>query len=290
MRAGLVGTGDWARIVHLAGMRECGDVTPTAVWGRDPAKVAALADEGGLVGCTELEDFLEQVDVLSFAVPPHVQAPIAVRAAKAGKHLLLEKPIAVDVATARELEAAVHEAGVASAVFVTACYTDERRQWVEQVRAAGPRLGATGRFLASALVGDNMFNTPWRHEKGALWDIGPHILAGLDEAVGPVVKVASAVRGEADLVHVVLRHEGGATSSVTATLSADPAIGGADLMVWTATQRFELPKTTTHPATAYAIAMGELVACAATGTAHQYDVSYGRRAVELLAEAERLIG
>ena len=38
--------------------------------------------------------FLDAVDGVAFAVPPDVQAPIAVAAARAGKHLMLEKPLA----------------------------------------------------------------------------------------------------------------------------------------------------------------------------------------------------
>jgi predicted dehydrogenase len=289
MRFGLVGTGSWARGIHLEGLRLAEGATPVAVWGRDPDKVAGLAEAEGLAGFTDVEGFLEVVDAVAFAVPPHVQAPLATRAAAAGKHLLLEKPVATSVADARALEEAVVAAGVASAVFVTAVYTPERRAWLEQLRVDGPQRGASGLFLAAALSTDNPFNTPWRHDKGALWDIGPHVVAGLEGALGPVARVAAAAAGERDLVHLVLAHESGATSSVTLTIAADPRAGRASLTVWSDSGVRELPPSETSPVRAHATAVEELLAAAASGQRHPYDVSDGRRVVELLAEAERLL-
>ena len=52
------------------------------------------------------------VDGVAFAVPPDVQAPIATAAAQAGKHLLLEKPLAISAAEADELAEAVTQSQV----------------------------------------------------------------------------------------------------------------------------------------------------------------------------------
>ena len=285
LRFGLVGTGGWARSVHVPGLRAAAE--PVAVWGRDPAKVAAIAEDEGLDGHTELAPFLDAVEAVAFAVPPHVQAELAPLAAAAGKHLLLEKPLATSVQAARAVEHAVHDAGVASVLFVTATYTPERRSWVEELSRSGPHQGAAGLFLSSALVPGGPFNTPWRHEKGALWDIGPHVLAALEGALGPVAEVATAARGVGDLVHLVLRHEAGATSAVTMTIGADPEARRADLVVW-GRGSWSLPATTTSPVDAYATAVRELLEAARTGRPHRYDVSDGRRVVELLAQAEEL--
>lgn len=51
-------------------------------------------------------------------MPPGVQAPAAIRAAKAGKHLLLEKPLALSAADTDALAGAVEQAGVASGNLV----------------------------------------------------------------------------------------------------------------------------------------------------------------------------
>src|ERR1700761_6584856 len=95
MRFGLVGTGYWAKITHAPALASTPGAELTAVWGRDPAAAAALAAEHGATAHTDFGAFLDSVDAVAFAVPPHVQAPLAIRAAQAGKHLLLEKPIAL---------------------------------------------------------------------------------------------------------------------------------------------------------------------------------------------------
>jgi len=59
--------------------------------GRDPRAAAELAAAHHAVAHEDLEAFLAGVDGVAFAVPPDVQAPIAARAARAGKHLLLER-------------------------------------------------------------------------------------------------------------------------------------------------------------------------------------------------------
>src|SRR4030095_15522686 len=48
----------------------------------------------------DVDELLAEVDAVAIALPPGVQAPLAVRAAEAGKHLLPEQPIALDVAGA----------------------------------------------------------------------------------------------------------------------------------------------------------------------------------------------
>jgi hypothetical protein len=66
-----------------------------------------------------------------------VQAPLAIRAAQAGKHLLLEKPVALSVADADKLAATVEEAGVASVVFFTWRFNTEIRAWLNDEQARG---------------------------------------------------------------------------------------------------------------------------------------------------------
>ena len=147
----------------------------------------------------DFDAFLDSVDAVSFAVPPDVQAPLAIRAAEAGKHLLLEKPVALSAADADALAAAVEKAGVASVVFFTWRFNREIRAWLadEQARGGWSGSGWSGGvavWLGTALADDSPFNTPWRQQKGALWDLGPHLVGMLWACLGPVTSV-SAVPG-----------------------------------------------------------------------------------------------
>src|SRR5215472_5962906 len=113
MRVGLVGTGYWARTVHGPSAATHPRLTFSGVWGRDAAKATEVAHSLGGRGYTDFDEFLRDVDALTFAIPPDVQAELALRAARSGKHVLLEKPIALSLGPALELEQAVENAGVA---------------------------------------------------------------------------------------------------------------------------------------------------------------------------------
>ncbi|MEO8330028.1 MAG: Gfo/Idh/MocA family oxidoreductase, partial [Candidatus Nanopelagicales bacterium] len=129
MRMGLVGTGYWASQTHALGIVNAPDAELAAVWGRDPSATNELAARHAAKAFADFDDFLSDIDAVSFSVPPHVQAPLAVRAAVAGKHLLLEKPIALDERAADEMVAAVQSSGVAALVFFTHLFAPPSTQW-----------------------------------------------------------------------------------------------------------------------------------------------------------------
>ena len=82
MRFGLVGTGYWASFTHAPALATTPGATLAAVWGRDADAAAALAARHGATAYDDFDAFLASVDVVAFAVPPHVQAPLAIRAAR----------------------------------------------------------------------------------------------------------------------------------------------------------------------------------------------------------------
>src|ERR1700761_9834665 len=291
MRFGLVGTGHWATITHAPALARPPGAELPAVWGRDPAAAGLLAAAYGPAPCAGYDEFLSRVDAVVFAVPPHVQAPLAVRAARAGKHLLLEKPVALSPDDADKLVAAVEEAEVASVVFFTWRFNTEIRAWLtdEQARGGWSGEGWSGGaaiWLGTSLEADNPFNTPWRREKGALWDLGPHLVGMLWACLGPVTEV-TAVAGQADLAHLVLRHSSGVTSTVTTTQSAPEAAAGVTVFVWGEAGRSLMPAELVDPVAALRTAAADLMATAAAGrVTHPCDVRFGRDITKVLAEAE----
>ena len=296
MRFGLVGTGHWAKITHAPALATTPGAEFAAVWGRDPAAAAALAAAHGGRGYADFDAFLAEVDAVAFAVPPHVQAPLALRAAQMGKHLLLEKPVALSAGDADKLVAAVEEARVSSVVFFTWRFNTEIRAWLTDEKARGGWAGegwsgGAAIWLGTSLQGDNPFNTPWRREKGALWDLGPHLVGMLWACLGPVTEV-TAVAGKADVVHLVLRHSSGVTSTVTTTQSAPEAAAGVTVFVWGEAGRSLMPAELVDSVAALRTAAGELIAGAAAGrVTHPCDVRFGRDITKVLTEAEaRLAG
>ena len=80
---------------------------------RKRAKAASEAF-GGVPWCTTLEPLLERddVDAVYIATPTLAHAPQALAAIQAGKHALVEKPIAMTAAEARRIAAAATRKGV----------------------------------------------------------------------------------------------------------------------------------------------------------------------------------
>jgi predicted dehydrogenase len=289
LRFGLAGTGYWARIAHAAALASTEGVEFAAVWGRDQAAAGKLAGSHGATAYQDFDEFIAAVDAVAFAVPPQVQAALAQRAARAGKHLLLEKPIAASVADANALARAVDDAGVATVVFFTALFQPDLRAWLADAAARGGWLGGTAVWLGTALQPGNPFNTPWRRQKGGLWDLAPHLIALLLTSLGPA-EVAAASRGPADVSHLVLRHLGGASSALTVTLSAPPAAEYLEVFLWGATGRSAAPREGGDAVTPLRVALGELAGNVSSGQRrHRCDVHFGRDVVALVADAERLM-
>jgi len=290
LRFGLVGTGHWARITHAPALAATDGIDFTAVWGRNAGAARELADRYHVTAYDNISGLVANVDAVAFAVPPGVQAPIAVRAARAGRHLLLEKPIAISAADADALVDAVEQANVASVVFFTARFQADVRAWLFEVTAAGGWAGGCAVWLGSALRAGNPFNTPWRRDKGGLWDLAPHLISLLWASLGPVRSV-TARAGRADVTHLILRHEPGATSTVTVTLNAPQSAELADLFLWGEAGRSAAPVETGQPVTPLRTALTELAVNARSGqTAHPCDVHFGREVGRVLADAQHQIG
>ncbi len=287
MRFGIVGTGTWARATHGAAISGRGDHELVGVWGRDPSRTAAAAAELGARAYDDVDALLADVDAVTFAVPPATQADLAVRAARAGRHLLLEKPIATTTQAAEALTAAVDAAGVASVVFFTSRFQPELRAWLSEVERDGPWVAGAARWLAAAFQpGSPALESRWRREKGGLWDVGPHALSMLWAALGAVEQVA-AVAGSHDVTQLAFRHEGGATSTAALSLDVPPAAAQVGLSVWGDAGSREMPGATTLPTAAFSIALDELATAARSGRPHPCDVHLGRAVVEVLAAAEQ---
>jgi predicted dehydrogenase len=286
LRFGLVGTGHWAQITHAPALASTDGIEFAAVWGRNADAAAQLAATHGATAHRDLAEFLADIDAVAFAVPPDVQAPIATRAAEAGKHLLLEKPIAISPADAGALADAVRTAQVASVVFFTARFQADARAWLATVRAASGWAGGCAVWLGSALRSGSPFNTPWRRDKGGLWDLAPHLVSLLWASLGPVRSVTAGA-GRGDVTHLILHHETGLTSTVTVTLGQPRDAEFSELYLWGEPGRSVAPLETGQPVIPLRTALTELAANARSGqVSHPCDVGFGREIGRILADAQ----
>jgi predicted dehydrogenase len=285
LRFGLAGTGYWARTVHAPALASTPGIEFSSVWGRNPLAAGALASAYQATAHSDFGAFLADVEVVAFSVPPDVQSVLALQAANEGKHLLLEKPIATEQAAADALAQAVGDAQVASVVFFTARFQSDVRTWLAEV-AGRTWAGAQAVWLGSALEESSPFNTPWRREKGGLWDLGPHAVSLLWASLGPVVAV-TADAGLADIAHLVLHHDGGATSTATFTQHGPPDADGLELYLWSEAGTSHVPAQTDDPVGALRVALSELAGNARSGrVAHPCDVRFGREVTRVLGLAQ----
>jgi predicted dehydrogenase len=231
LRVGLIGGGPWAHRVHAPAIAAHPRFELAGVWTRRPAVAAELAAGHGAAAFDDVAALIDAVDVVAVSVPPAVQQEIAVEAARAGRHLILEKPVGESLDGARSVADEVAAAGVASVVFLTFRFAPETRQWLDEVASAAPWSAASARWLSGALLGGEYAPSPWRQHHGALLDIGPHLFDLLDAALGRIVGVRGAARREPDLWQVMLDHEGGATSNATLSmrLPLDPSVLDLDV-------------------------------------------------------------
>ena len=175
----------------------------------------------------------DDVDAVDICTPNALHAPIAVAAAAAGKHVLVEKPIACTVAEADEMLAAARAAGVLMmtahnlrffAPFVAARETVAAGAigTVTAVRAAFGHAGPRAWSPTS-----DWFFDPVQAGGGALLDLGIH-MADLVRAVvaDEVTEVAAMLTGQPDQCEdaavVLLRFASGATGTLHASWIARP--------------------------------------------------------------------
>jgi predicted dehydrogenase len=117
---GIVGLGQIAAD-HIQAYRANRHCEIVAVAGRDAERARAVAGQLGLSKCrayTHLDQLLKEddVDIVSICTPNNLHAEQGIAVAQAGKHLVMEKPIALDIEGARSLERAVAAAGIKNVV------------------------------------------------------------------------------------------------------------------------------------------------------------------------------
>jgi len=121
------------------------------------------AREAGLIAYNSAEDLLADpdVDTVILSVPNYLHKEMCVKAAKAGKHVIAEKPAALDVAELDEMEAACKEAGVVFTVH-------HNRRWDRDMLIAK-------HVLDNEIVGKNVFTVESKLHSGNGFMHGWHL-------------------------------------------------------------------------------------------------------------------
>jgi predicted dehydrogenase len=140
------------------------------------------------------------IGLIDIVVPNDFHAEIAIAAAKAGKHVICEKPLARDAEEAEEMVKAVEEAGVCNLVaynYRRAPAVYEAKRLIDQ-GAIGNVYHFRGSYLQDFAIDPNLPLT-WRFQKqhagsGSLGDIGSHTLDMALFLVGDISSVMAMKR------------------------------------------------------------------------------------------------
>lgn len=133
----VVGAGEIVDVAHLPAYRAHG-LDIRGIYDLDPARAREVATRHELPHVyASLDDLLADpdVEVVDIAVVPTAQPSVATAAVAAGKHLLCQKPLAPDLATARRLADEAESAGVRMAV-------NQQLRWDEGIAAAREMVAA----------------------------------------------------------------------------------------------------------------------------------------------------
>ena len=105
LRVAIAGLG-FGEKVHLPALRACASTEAVALWHPRRERLAAACDSTGVAGHDDFDDLLANpaVEAVVIATPPAPRFDLARRALEAGKHLLLEKPVALNAGQVEELQ------------------------------------------------------------------------------------------------------------------------------------------------------------------------------------------
>lgn len=290
LRIGLVGAGPWAWRVHAPAAAGHPRYRFRGVWTRRAEAAEELCAAFGGTAYRTLDDLVDACDVVAFAVPPGVQAALVPAVAAAGRHVVLEKPLAADLPGARAVADAVASAGVRSATVLTLRFDRAVRSWLAAMPddPPGPDTVGVARWLSGALLGGPYHRSAWRAEHGALLDVGPHVIDLMDRALGPVTGVDAARHTDPDLWRIGLAHAGGARSTLTMSLRlpVDPTETEFAVFGGRAGRHVLGPRSDDGVA-CYARLLDELATAVGTGADPPVDAARALRVQEIVDEILR---
>ncbi|MFA6110249.1 MAG: Gfo/Idh/MocA family oxidoreductase [Candidatus Latescibacterota bacterium] len=183
VRAAVIGLG-WPGKEHLKGYQACSGAEVVAVCDWDEPLLAQVADEFGVKQrFTDYKEMIAspEIDVVSVAVPNYEHAPLTIDCLKAGKHVLCEKPPAMNAPEAQAMaDAAKAGRKTLMYAFVMRWYPQVRylKSLIEAGELGDVYLGKAGYTRRRGIPRgkDNWFIDKKRAGGGALIDIGVHAL------------------------------------------------------------------------------------------------------------------
>jgi predicted dehydrogenase len=214
LRVALVGYGYASKTFHAPLIRSVPGLVLSTVVSRDAAKVHADLPDVDVVADIGAALADPRLDAVVIASPNDTHAPLAHAALEAGKHVVVDKPFALDLAQARELAVLADRRKRVLSVF-------QNRRWdsdflgVRQAMEQG-LLGEVAHFESHIDRFRPQVRARWREQAGAgsgLWyDLGPHLvdqalcLFGVPDRVWASLAIQRDGGETTDWAHAVLEY------------------------------------------------------------------------------------
>jgi predicted dehydrogenase len=144
LRIGIIGCGEIA-VQHAKGVNGAKNAEIGMAMDVVPDLAKDLGEKYNVSHTTDIDALLNQkgIDAVYIATPHHLHAPLTIKAARAGKHVMVEKPMAVNLTQAEEMMDECRKAGVALSVCFVLRYlasTIKARELIQR--------GAIGKVIA----------------------------------------------------------------------------------------------------------------------------------------------
>jgi len=185
IKVGVIGTGGIGEYAHIKELKKCGSAEVLAVCDIDEARVKEIAERYSIpYRYTDYRDLLsrDDIDAVVISTPNISHYEIGIEAIKAKKHILCEKPLAMNVKEAKEMYEKAEETGIKHMVAFSYrfCPSAKFAKSLIDSNYIGKIFHISAEYNQSWLVDPN---TPlvWRLIKaqsgsGVLGDLGSHII------------------------------------------------------------------------------------------------------------------
>jgi predicted dehydrogenase len=160
----MIGCGQIAR-AHLRAIAKIPNAELVGAMDIAEEKAQIAADEYGGKLHTKVDSVLTdgEVDAVVLALPHHLHYPVAVKSAQAGKHVLVEKPMALNVAEARGMVDAADAAGICLMVGQSTRFRPE--VWTAKSVIDSGKLGKMQQCICQRAWFLQKLSTKWRYSR-----------------------------------------------------------------------------------------------------------------------------
>lgn len=235
LRFGIVGCGA-IHATHAEALQRVEGVQLAGFYDVVSEKAKAAADKFGGKGYSSFKKFLDAVDAVNVCVPSGLHGKIGTAAAKAGKHVVIEKPIDVSFRAALNLVETCEAAGVKMTVISQHRFADDIRRVYEA--AQGGEFGklvvgdaATKWYRTQAYYDSGDWRGTWKLDGGGcLMNQGVHYIDMIQWIMGGVESVQAQMRTTThrieveDVANALVTYKNGATGVIRGATSVYPGL------------------------------------------------------------------